>query len=317
MTMAALTILRTGVGSLPSISTLKSLQKEGVKVVGVDADKYAVGFYFCHASYQVPMADDPQYIPMLLEICEQERVDAVLAAVDEELVVLSKQRHRFEERGILIVAPSLEVVEICFDKWLTYQFFIQHDIPTPETQDALELDLDMISFPALIKPRYGRGSRGIYKVDSIEELIFFRQRVKSPLLQTYLCGQEYTIDLLADLDGSIITVVPRQRLSTVAGISNKGRTVYHQGMISQAQKIAKRLNLTGPSNMQCFLQPSGQIKFTEINPRLAGSVALSEAAGARIIPNLVKLIKGEKVEENSQFEEGVLMLRFWEERFIK
>lgn len=315
-----LTILRTGVGSPASISTIKSLQKEGVRVVGIDVQQDAVGFYFCDVSYQVPMAEDPHYIKRVLEICEMEKVNAILPAVDEELVALTKHRDSFEEKDIFLIAPSYEVAKICFDKWLTYKFFVQHGFQTPKTIDAFDADLDTITFPQIIKPRCGRGSKGIYYVSSFQELGFFRNRVNSPLLQEYLDGKEHTIDILSDLEGRILTVVPRERIKAINGISNKGRTVYNKEMIEHAKKIAMELKLIGPSNIQCFLSANGDIKFTEINPRLAGSIALSEAAGAKIIHNLVKLLKGEKVEVGvsdkcEQFEEGVLMLRFWEEMF--
>ena len=43
----------------------------------------------------------------------------------------------------------------------------------------------------------------------------------------YLPGREYTIDVLCDLNSQVLTVVPRIRLETKAGISTKGQLIHN------------------------------------------------------------------------------------------
>jgi len=308
--------MRTGVGSSPSISTIKTLQNLGVRVVGVDSNPLSIGFYFAEVGYCIPRADEPDYIPTLLKICKKEKVDAILPAVDEELVVLANHKDEFEKVGIFVVIPGKEVVETCFDKLKTYKFFVQNNIPTPLTFDALKIELKKITYPKIIKPRFGRGQHNVYKINNQKELAFFRGYVDKPLLQDYIQGQEYTIDILADFNGKVLCVVPRKRLDVESGISIKGITGYKKEIIDNCMEIVKKLGITGPANIQCFIDKDNKLFFTEINPRLAGGVALSIAAGSNILTNLVMLLQGEKVEESLHFKEDLLMLRYWEEKFI-
>jgi carbamoyl-phosphate synthase large subunit len=313
----AFTIMRTGVGSSPSVSTIKTLQNLGIKVVGIDCNPLSIGFYFADAAYCVPKADNPKYIPTLLKICKKEKVNAILPAVDEELVVLANCKDKFEKEGILVVVAKKDVIELCFDKFKTYKFFVQNNIPTPATYDALKVNLDEITYPKIIKPRFGRGEHDVYKINNQKEFLFFKDYVNKPLLQDYIEGQEYTIDLLADFNSKVLCIVPRKRLGIESGISIKGITAYKKDIIDNCINIVKKLSIVGPANIQCFIDKDNKLLFTEINPRLAGGVALSVAAGSNIMINLVKLLKGENVEECFKFEEDLLMLRYWAEKFIK
>ncbi len=310
------TIMRTGVGSTPSISTIKTLQKLGIRVIGIDSNPLSVGFYFTDAGYCVPRADSSEYIPALLKICQKEKVNAILPAVDEELTVLARHRDEFKEIGVFVVVANKEVVETCLDKFKTYKFFVKNNIPTPITDDALKVNLEKVTYPKIIKPRFGRGQQNVYKINNQRELEFFREYVQKPLLQNYIDGQEYTIDLLADFNSQVLCLVPRKRLRVESGVSITGITAYKKEIIALCLKIVGKLGITGPANVQCFID-GDKIFFTEINLRLAGGVALSVAAGSNILVNLVKLLKGEKVNESLDFEENLLMLRYWEERFIK
>lgn len=312
------TILRTGVGSSPSISTIKTLQNLGVRVIGVDCAPLSIGFYFADVAYCIPKADTPSYIPTLLKICKKEKVNALLPAVDEELVVLANHKDEFEKVGTFVVVPTKEVVDTCFDKLQTYKFFVQNNIPTPITFESLrKINLSKITYPKIIKPRFGRGQYDVYKINNQKELEFFREYVNQPLLQDYLEGQEYTIDLLSDFNGKVLCAVPRKRLGVESGISIKGITVYKKEIIEHCIGLVKKLGLTGPANIQCFIDKNNKLFFTEINPRLAGGVALSVAANSNILLNLVRLLKGEKTTEFFRFEEDLLMLRYWAEKFIK
>ena len=49
--------------------------------------------------------------------------------------------------------------------------------------------------------------------------------VPDPVVQTFLTGPEFTIDVLCDFDGEPLSVVPRERVVIRAGVVDRGRTV--------------------------------------------------------------------------------------------
>lgn len=303
-------IIRSAVGSMPSWGLIGELQKAGVEVIGMDSNPLSFGLYLLKESYIVPRGDNPNFIEEILKIIDKEQPDAILSGPEEELLTLSKNKSRIEERGTLLLCPDYKYVEICADKKKTNEVFERIRVSTPEI-----FDLDYPKFPCIIKPRFGRGSSNIYVAKDEEDLHFYLKKIEEPIIQEFVQGEEYTVDILADKDGNALSVVPRLRLHTESGISVKGKTVYDKEIITYCKKIAKELKLFGPSCIQCIRSKEG-VKFIEVNTRFGGGSILSIKADPTIIPNLIKMIKEEKPEPSGGFKEDLVMLRYYSEVFI-
>ena len=61
-----ITILKTAVGSLPSMSFINELKRNNVTVIGVDSDPNSIGFNFCNKSYVVPKANQKTYLKKIM-----------------------------------------------------------------------------------------------------------------------------------------------------------------------------------------------------------------------------------------------------------
>ena len=130
-------------------------------------------------------------------------------------------------------------------------------------------------------------------------------------------GQEFTMDILADFDGKVINVVPRERIEVRAGEINKGRTVKEERLIEYGKVIVEKLGGIGPITIQCFIK-GNEIKFIEINPRIGGGYPLSFVAGANYPELLIRMVLGEKIVPRlGEFEENLIMLRWEDAVFIK
>ena len=303
-------IIRSAVGSMPSWGLIKELQNAGVEIIGIDSNSLSFGLYLLKKSYVVPRGDDPNFIKEILKIIDKEQPDAILSGPEEELLTLSKNKGRIEERGTLLLCPDYEYVEICTDKKKTNEVFERIGIPTPEI-----FDLNSAEFPCIIKPRFGRGSSDIYIAKNEGDLQFYLKKIGEPVVQEFVQGKEYTVDVLADKEGNALSVVPRLRLGIESGISVKGKTVYDKEIIVYSKKIAKELKLFGPSCIQCIRNDEG-VKFIEVNTRFGGGSILSIKADPTIMPNLIKMVRRENPTPNRGFKEGLMMLRYHSEVFI-
>lgn len=304
-------IIRTAVGSMASWGLIEELQKAGIDVIGTDSNPLSFGLYLLKKGYVVPRGDNPNFIKEILEIIVKEEPDAILSGPEEELLSLSKNKKRIEERGALLLCPDYKYVAICADKKKTNEFFERIGIPTPENFT----DVDSVRFPCIIKPRFGRGSSNIYIAKNGGDLQFYLKKVNNPVIQEFVQGEEYTVDILADKDGNALSVTPRLRLHTESGISVKGKTVHDEEIVDYSKKVAKELKLFGPSCIQCIRNKNG-VKFIEVNTRFGGGSILSIKADPTIIPNLIKIIKGEKPIPSKGFKNGLVMLRYHSEVFI-
>ena len=304
-------IIRCAVGSMPAWGLITELKKANFDVIGVDSNPLSFGLYLLDNNYVIPPGGDSDYIKEMLKIIDKEKPSAILSGPEEETITLSKNKDLIEGRGVLVLCPDYDSVEICMNKIKTYNFFKNNNIPTPKCFD----DINSIEYPCLIKPQVGRGSVDVYIIKNEEELLFYLKKVKKPIIQEFIDGEEYTIDILADKDGNTLSVIPRLRLDIESGISVKGKTVYDKKIIDYCKKIVKKLKLFGPSCIQC-IKNKDEIKFIEINIRFGGGSILSIKADSTIIPNLIKLINGEKTVPSESFKEGLIMLRYHSEVFI-
>lgn len=302
--------MRSAVGCLSAMALINELKKEGVRIIGLDCNPLSAGLYLSDKSYVVPRGDAPRFLGEIIKICDAEKPSAMLSGPEEELLVLSKNKGLFAERGVLVLCPDYETVKVCADKLETGRALKSYGIPTPEIYAH-----DDVKFPCIIKPRFGRGGRQIFKAEDADELEFHSKNVTHPVIQEFVSGIEYTVDTFADLDGNPLSIVPRVRLQVESGISVKGVTVYDEEIISYCQKIVRELRLIGPACIQCMRNDEG-LKFTEINPRFGGGSILSLKADPTIIPNLIKIVRGEAPMPSNGFKEGLTMLRYYSEVFI-
>jgi len=133
--------------------------------------------------------------------------------------------------------------------------------------------------------------------------------------QELLTGVEYTIDVLFDHLSQPVYIVPRKRVDVVDGKSTKGVVVKSDLIEGYIHKIAKLLKFIGPINFQCFVD-NGQIHFLEINPRVAGGMALGFAASENWVRLIIhNILKGRDIEPK-QVKYGMSMLRYYGEHFV-
>lgn len=287
------------------------IQSDNMFIIGADASNLAPAAYICHKFYKVPRFDEADYIDVLLDICRQEAVSLFIPLHEGEFSVLLQNRRRFERLGCRLLLSSDEVINICKDKYKTFLFFRQNNIKTPDTLLPEEIKYENIAFPLFIKPRNGMGSRYAHKIINERQLRFFLEYVPCPIVQKFIEGIEYTIDVLCDMEGRVISVVPRERIEVRDGEISKGRTVKDGRIIHAAVEVVEKLGGIGPLTVQCIVDGDGDIYFIEINPRLGGGVPLTMAAGVDYPSLLVEMTLGEKVKPQiGCFQDNLYMMRY-------
>ncbi len=288
--------------------------KKHFTVVGADCSKLApASFYADHFCFISP-CNNPGYVEGIIDICRKYEIDIILPLYEKEFYVLDSVRDKLKENGTFLMLSEKRVLDICSDKWETYQFFINNNISTPESFiDRSEVNMQ---FPMFIKPRRGMGSYNSFNVNDMEEFNFYYGRVPNPIIQERLTGIEYTMDCLSDPDGRAISVVPRERLEVRAGEVSKTRTVKDMELIEQTKFLLEKLGSIGPTTVQCFKTVDGEIKYTEINARVGGGVPLAMEAGIDYGKVFMDFINGRKSElQLGNFKE-LTMLRYDEAVFI-
>jgi carbamoyl-phosphate synthase large subunit len=228
-------------------------------------------------------------------------IDIVIPSLDETLLGWAERKKLFAQRGIEIILSDPKSVDVCQDKWKTFQFFSEYGIPTPRTSLSQEYEL--------VKPRLGRGGVGI---SVAEESVDMNGMISQELLN----GTEYTVDVFCDRDAKAIYVIPRRRVNIKDGKSTVGVVERHEGIERWVRMICDQLPLIGPVNMQCFVLSDGSIKFVEINPRVAGGMALAFAATENWVRLIVSNFLGGEPVSPKPIADGLEMRRYYAELFV-
>ena len=290
------------------------------KVIGVDTGELAPAKHFVDSFYKVPKWDDKEYVNTLLNICKKENVDMLIPLYEKEFILLCENREKFNEIDTTLILSDKKIIEIFNDKWESYKFFIENNIDTPITYRKPEVK--DLNFPLIIKPINGAGSQNVFKVDNKKELNFFIDYIENPIIQEYIDGTEYTIDVLCDLKGNVISIVPRERIEVRAGEVSKGVTVKNKDIIEKTLELCNKLKMyentkpIGPLTIQCIVDSNSNIKFIEVNPRFGGGVPLTFEAGVPYAKYLGKMVEGYNVRPIiGEFKE-MIMLRYDEAIYI-
>ena len=306
----------TGVGGAACVTCIKAFRAATEwRIVGLDADPLSAGLFFCDIPASVPLASAPSFIPELLRVLKEHQVNVLLPTVDEELVPLAEAVEEFKAQGILCIVSKPEVIRACLDKYSLFQRLAAARIPVGETQLVASAS-DVAQYPVIVKPRTGRGGQDVFLCEGIDQLAVYLKRMQGPIIQEYLPGPEYTVDVLSDLEANPLVAVPRLRIQIKGGVSWRGRIDNAPDVSALAASAAKALGIVGPSCIQIKLDAADKPKILEVNPRVGGTTSLTVHAGVNIPLLAAKLWLGEHISEKELEFKPATIVRYFGEVFL-
>lgn len=290
---------------------------EGDKIVATDMQLSAPALQAADVKIQVPAVYDPKYIDITLNICKEQKIDALFCLNDLELPILADNKARFEALGVKVIVSDPEVIDIAFDKYKTAQWVESLGLNAPKTYVTLAsakeaLAKGEISFPLFMKPRWGSGSIGLETIDDMEELdIYYHllmKKIKKTILATAsvgdeyimiqekLTGKEFGLDVMNDLQGNNVAVSVKQKLAMRAGETDKAITVDIPEVYEMGKKIGENLKHIGNLDVDIMQRANGDYCVLELNPRFGGGYPFSYEAGVNMPKAIIQWVKGEKVD---------------------
>jgi carbamoyl-phosphate synthase large subunit len=308
-------VLVTGAGGPAAIAAMKSLRaEEGVELIAADMDPWAAGLYLVPERTLVPAGADPDFTDAVLATCVTLGVTVLLPTVDAELLPLARAREKFAAAGVgLLLAPTA-ALEVILDK-LALARHCARVVRVPRTEPfGASVDPRGWTYPVIVKPRQGSGSRGVVRVETAAELAAL-DRSPSLIVQEFLPGEEFSVDVLADASGHVIASVPRLRARVDSGVSVGGRTVHDPEVEALGRAVAQATGLTYVANVQCRRDRDGHPALLEVNPRMPGTLGLTIASGVDMPRLALAALLGRPVPVAMDFCERAVV-RFLDERFL-
>ena len=310
--------------------------KDGVggegRVFACDTNADAPALQEADKSFVVPAVTDASYIDALLSICAENRVGMVIPALEAELPLLAVHRSRFADIGTLPLVSAQDVIAKCNDKLESARFLESCGLSAPRAFSSLKaarqaLAAGEISFPLIVKPRWGVSSIGTQVVEDDEELdLAFRLTRKqiarsclaeisatdperSILVQELLPGCEYGLDVLNDLDGRHVCTFVKRKLRMWAGQTDRAVTVADHRLEMLGRVIGEKLGHVGLLDCDVFV--AGHDAWViDLNPRMGGGYPFSHIAGANYPAALLAWAEGREPDPRwFQIEPGVTASR--------
>jgi len=315
-----LNLLFTSVGR--RVSLLKQFRRAAnelgmpLHLHAADCQAMAPGMQLADKTFLAPKIGSSDYLSELIDYCDKNKIDALIPLLDPELSIFAKSRNEFSQIGTHVVVSSENAVKVSIDKIMTQNFLIKNGFKTPHIYAQEELE--SAKFPLFMKPRDGSSSAEATKINTPQDLAYYKELRPESIVQDFIEGVEYTVDVFTDFNGKPRCAVPRLRHEVRGGEVSKGQAVKNKFIIQECFRLVEALEgCQGMITVQCFLTPEDDIVFIEINPRFGGGVSLSIQAGADSPRWLLELIAGREpsISMNS-WQENLYMLRYDQGIFV-
>ncbi len=303
-----------------------------------DQSLLSYGFGMADFSVQVPSSNQSDYIPFVVEYCQEKNIDVLLPITTRELESLAENIHLFERIGTKVVISPLNNLKIANNKFFVLEHAQSIGVPVPKFTQVFQFqelsDYCLERFregevKQCFKPVNGNGSRGFGVVTINLNSDFLHEKsgwmpleleewgkrmgsgqFETPLLVSdFLEGKEYSVDVLMNR-GKIQYCIPRRRDKMIGGISVTGVIEHNKELIELSNKLVKSLNMNGPIGVQWKYDSNGIPKLLEINPRLQGTTSACILAGVNLPLEAVKGVLGHEIGLD-KVQWGTPFTRFW------
>jgi len=263
--------------------------------------------------HHIPLASAPDFVDRVGQLCRTLGVDLLIPGVDEELIALARARATLDCELLL---PPAAFVETHLDKLASAALLRSSGTAVPETEWLPERR--RVTFPCIVKPRTGRGSRDVATVTSEAHVQAHLTMCGRPadefIAQEWLRGQEYTVTMVADRTGTLRAIVP-VKVGLKRGITLRARTDADARVIEVCAAIHAGSPVPGCFNIQLIRSEAGDVRPFEVNPRISTTTCLALAAGVNFVDLFLENSTVPSPSALVPFTDGLHLRRSWHNEF--
>jgi carbamoyl-phosphate synthase large subunit len=204
---------------------------------------------------------------------------------------------------------------IAYDKLKTHSFLSDLNIPVPLTTKSYSIAYEFLkeqrlSFPLVVKPRFGFGSANTFIARNNLELEVFYNYAPDMIIQQFIDAEAVNIDGLGDLMSNPISIVPWKKLLSKMGETERCVTIDSPEIIRLGEQLIKSVGIIGPFDADIFRDTDGRLWVLELNLRFGGGYPVSQLAGADFPSKIIRMIRGENLEScMGAYKRGVTKMK--------
>lgn len=192
-----------------AIHAIQKAKEMGIYLIGLDRNKNAMGKELLDEFFAIDISDEEK----VSEIIKRENIDFVLPVpLGSILTTVGYVNSAFRLKG-----ASNKAIKNSVDKYLFHNVLKDNGMRDC-TCKCVKSEEDMdVSFPFVVKPRFGSGSRSVYVIfDELEKGEVWEkvsQEKDEFICENFINGQEYGVDGIC-IDGKYKTILIRKKHMT-------------------------------------------------------------------------------------------------------
>jgi carbamoyl-phosphate synthase large subunit len=312
-------IFVSGASGIVGYGIVRSLIKnDKIKVYGGTIYDSSPANLFCHKVIVLPKTTASNYIDSLISVIKEFKIDILIPSIEIDMQVWNERRSELESTNAIVALNSFDLIKICEDKYLFYKLvrssFPEITIPTETLTEMSEY-----TFPCIIKPRKGFGSKGIKKFKSKTEMQSHLKEIPENYIIQPIIGnddEEYTVGAFFDKSSNLIDYVVFKRKLSSEGFTNEAVVCDFDFNLTLV-KLASFLHPVGSTNFQFRIENSIPY-LLEINPRISSSTNMRTLIGYNEALKMVDLFYHNVIPKKSDVSSffNKKLMRYTEEKII-
>ncbi|WP_077358731.1 ATP-grasp domain-containing protein [Virgibacillus halodenitrificans] len=292
-------------------------------VITTDCSDLAPALYEADKHFIVPRMDEEGYLNIILTICKENNIRAVLSLIDPELSLLAEHKQAFLDIGTIPIVSDFDVIETCFDKHKMFDFLVRNEFPTVKSYIDKEkfyndVEASVINYPVFVKPVKGSASINISKVTSKEEIELLFSRFDNLMIQEFMDGTEYGADVYIDMiSNEPVSIFIKEKIKMRAGETDKSVSIKDEQLFELITNFVNKTAFKGIIDIDIF-KVNGEYYISEVNPRFGGGYPHAYESGINVPKMIINNMIG-KINDYTigYYPEGIYMMKFNELKIIR
>ena len=281
--------------AVQTLIVARMLKKSGYEVHLICNATLNYGYHTKYATKKAVCStkDEKEYLEFVKQYVKENGIATIIPMNDDGATFLSKYKQ--ELIGLVpFLMPDWVTFEKGYDKNLLMALCKEKGYPHPVTIDMEKVDYQTIKegdipFPAIIKPNYTSGGRGMTLVHNTKELEKLYPAIREKFgpchLQQFIeaGGRQIKVQVFIDpRDGKTYSsVIHKQRFyPEKGGSSSCNMTITDDKTAQMCISILKDINWEGFADFDLIEDPKdGVLKVMEINPRIPACIKSAILSG--------------------------------------
>lgn len=286
------------------------------KIVATDMSELAPAIYEADKFYIVPSMNDPLYLDKILDICKNEKIDAIFTLIDPEISLIAENKKKFLDIGVVPLVSDYELVELALDKYKMFKYLNENGYKTAKSyidkkEFYCDLDEGKINFPVFVKPIKGSASINISKISSKKEIDILFELYDNLIIQEFLDGQEIGADVYIDpISKKVVSIFTKEKIKMRAGETDKSKSFKDEKLFKLISELVEKIGYTYMIDIDIF-RINGEYYISEINPRFGGGYPHAYECGIDFIKLIINTINNqENKNQVGNYKDNIYMMKY-------